>query len=707
MARALVRDKEDVLANFKKLIELRESPNPDNVRIYQSYLKAAKVLVVAKVNGRREYGPSRFVGYFDNTLRKHKAGHSDGTVTNARLREIFGNLFYADPEEDKNFAKFCDKHGITKNLSGLNTPIKYIFGWYHPSDQAIRSKSKDPDATDTPVLDIDEDLEDAPVAMPLTPRNQILYGPPGTGKTYHTTARAVALLEGITDEAVATQYPPEKRGELRQKFEDYRAAGRVAFVTFHQAFSYEDFMEGIKPLPPTSSAEGDVLSSSTGVQYDVQAGIFSRICETAFTAANATVAPPVPAFDELYADFAELLRHRMSETRGLLTFSSKTGEPMVLKAVANGPLMRLTFLHGNSGQLDHHIDKPWIKKLYEKYDSIDQIKKLKQDITDVVGGSNATLMWVVFNELKKHEAAWLARARETERQKLQDNTAPPFVLIIDEINRGNVANIFGELITLLEDDKRAGRAEAVKVQLPYSKKAFSVPDNLFVLGTMNTADRSVEALDTALRRRFSFTEMLPQPELLSPYQMISRLWWHEEHRTCGWYEEPYVSAEKKLYAFLGCEDLAKENQEPRWLKMQKLGSTPENTRQLLQDVTMTGIDLEQLLRAINARLEQLLDHDHCIGHALLIHVQDFAGLQQAFQRNILPLLKEYFFGDWGKIGLVLGEAFIIQVNKSKAAGTIGLKKFSGYSVGELSEKPVYHFVDPQSLEPKDFQEIYA
>lgn len=480
------------------------------------------------------------------------------------------------------------------------------------------------------------------IKQPVFARNQILYGPPGTGKTYHTTARAVALLEGVSDDALALQYPPEKRADLRQKFEDYRAAGRIAFVTFHQAFTYEDFVEGIKPLPPTSAGNeaGDVdVGAAAAVQYDVLPGIFRRICENAATAANTATAPPVPAFDTLYDGFLAQLRHRMSETRGPLTFSSKTGEPMVLTDIPLDKPGRLTFLHGNSGQVDHHMEKKWTQKLYEQYQSVSQIHKLKTDITDVVGGSNATLMWVVFNELKKYEAEWLALAREQERLKQKDTTPPPFVLIIDEINRGNVANIFGELITLLEDDKRAGRAEAVTVQLPYSKKPFNVPDNLYVLGTMNTADRSVEALDTALRRRFSFTEMLPIPGLLS------------------------------------------------------------------KDVD--GINLQELLRAVNTRLEQLLDHDHCIGHALLMRVNTLAELREAFRRNILPLLQEYFFGDWGKIGLVLGKAFINQVNTKQNTTGYKLLPFGTYSLGEFTERAVYHLVDVELLDDQAFRAIYA
>lgn len=166
-----------------------------------------------------------------------------------------------------------------------------------------------------------------------------------------------------------------------------------------------------------------------------------------------------------------------------------------------------------------------------------------------------------------------------------------YVLIIDEINRGNVSQIFGELITLIEDDKREGRPEALEVVLPYSKESFSVPPNLHIIGTMNTADRSVEALDTALRRRFSFVEMLPQ----------------EEH----------------------------------------------------QDINdVEGVNLKSVLRSINIRLEKLLSRDHMIGHSFLMNIESVGALHGVFYNKIIPQLQEYFFGDYGKIGLVLGKLFV-------------------------------------------------
>lgn len=174
-----------------------------------------------------------------------------------------------------------------------------------------------------------------------------------------------------------------------------------------------------------------------------------------------------------------------------------------------------------------------------------------------------------------------------------------YVMIIDEINRGNVSQIFGELITLLEADKRLGKDFELTVKLPYSNQNndFGVPSNLYIIGTMNTADRSVEALDTALRRRFSFVEMMPNPSLL-------------------------------------------------------------NT------VTIQGLSvgLEDLLNVINQRIVLLKDREHQIGHSYFMKCKDLADLKAVFKNNIVPLLQEYFYGNYYNIGLVLGEEFVKKEN---------------------------------------------
>jgi hypothetical protein len=219
-----------------------------------------------------------------------------------------------------------------------------------------------------------------------------------------------------------------------------------------------------------------------------------------------------------------------------------------------------------------------------------------------------------------------------------------YAIFIDEINRGNVSNIFGELITLIETDKRNGAEHAMSATLPYSKKQFSVPSNVDIYGTMNTADRSVEALDTALRRRFSFSEMLPQPELI---------------QTVG-----------------------------------PLKST---------NGVLDGIDLTLLLKTINKRIEKLIDKDHQIGHSYFLKVDSLKSLKSAFHNAIIPLLQEYFFGDYGKIGLVLGQGFFEELESSEDEKFFA--EFKEYEIDGILDKRVYHIKDLTQLDDNKFIEI--
>ena len=216
-----------------------------------------------------------------------------------------------------------------------------------------------------------------------------------------------------------------------------------------------------------------------------------------------------------------------------------------------------------------------------------------------------------------------------------------YAIFIDEINRGNIANIFGELITLIEDDKRIDKDNYIPAKLPYSNEDFGVPPNLYIIGTMNTADRSVEALDTALRRRFSFIEMNPEPEKL-------------------------------------------------------------NTDQF----KCVGIDLEALLKAINSRIEKLLDKDYCIGHSYLMtiknHDKPLEEIKIIFQNKIIPLLQEYFYGDWGKIMLVIGKDFV----ESKKETIKFLDTSSYEDFEEYDEKPIYNFTKSSSWTLDSFKSIY-
>ena len=261
------------------------------------------------------------------------------------------------------------------------------------------------------------------------------------------------------------------------------------------------------------------------------------------------------------------------------------------------------------------------------------------------------------------------------------------MLIIDEINRGNISQIFGELITLIEDDKRLGKEEAIEVMLPYSKEKFGVPSNLYIIGTMNTADRSVEALDTALRRRFSFTEMPPDPTLLSsPRKMWELLWKYED---IGWKDPVYKKAEEDLFKLIGVSETVELKN--IWDKM---GIQSESQIAEFEKIPTTGIDLSKLLTTINHRIEKLLDRDHQIGHSYFMKVFSWNDLQIAFYNAIIPLLQEYFFGAYHKMGLVLGKGFVEKIIE-KTEG----KVFADFEdTVDFDDIPTYRIVDYRSGE---------
>lgn len=287
--------------------------------------------------------------------------------------------------------------------------------------------------------------------------NTILFGPPGTGKTYNSIKYAV--------DTVDTNFNQDGKDytDYIKKFNELKEVGRIAFITFHQSYGYEEFIEGIKPNLSNSSAEKNSEgnkpnlsdNSEKKISYKIAEGVFKKCCEEA---------------------------------------------------------------RGKSGN---------------------------------------------------------------------------YVFIIDEINRGNISKIFGELITLIEDSKREGEPEAMSVILPYSKKNFSVPKNVYILGTMNTADRSISLMDTALRRRFEFVEMMPDEDLLD------------------------------------------------------------------EVVVEEDINIHEMLKIMNQRIEVLYDREHTLGHAFFMPLNNeekatIDKLASIFKNKIIPLLQEYFYEDYEKIMLVLG-----------------------------------------------------
>ena len=454
------------------------------------------------------------------------------------------------------------------------------------------------------------------------PTNLILYGPPGTGKTYATAAEAVRLCGKPVS---------EDRIELKHSYDMLVEAGQIAFVTFHQNYSYEDFVEGLRPT--TGSEESDDRS---GFRLTPRRGIFreiSALAEQARKTAGHTGGFEIgdrqvfkmslgragvedhifdaaitgnyiglgwggdidwsdPRYDGNAGynairdhwhqvepgksgnsgDISQLWRFRSSMREGDLVVISWGNSHFRALGEITGPYR---YDPTETREYNHRRSVRWLLKPDEPL-PVDTLYDKPFTMRSCYLLDN--------NHLKREALARLLPSKNVAADAAPDQ----FVLIIDEINRANISKVFGELITLLEPDKRIGANNELNVKLPYSGDTFGVPPNLHIVGTMNTADRSIALLDTALRRRFDFRELMPDP-------------------TC-------LPAE------------------------------------------LDGVPLRAMLRRINERIEYLFDREHQIGHAYFIGCRNKTAVETVIRRKVIPLLAEYFYEDWRKVALVLGDA---------------------------------------------------
>lgn len=417
--------------------------------------------------------------------------------------------------------------------------------------------------------------------------NQILYGSPGTGKTYHTIDKALEILgENL-----------ESRDEKKAKFDEYVKNGQIVFTTFHQSYGYEEFVEGIKP-----SLNSDENSQ---INYKVKDGIFKELCKKALENRD-----DIESFNFYINDLKEKTKEDANNPEKYFQLPNTKYSIQY----RGGKTFRIKFDDMSKNHKDYPVSIDNIEKLY-KTSNIDEIY-------------NSAYVRAILNYLK-------LQGLEDYKEK-DEKVNLPYIIIIDEINRGNVSKIFGELITLIEPSKRIGEKEELKVTLPYSGEKFGVPKNVYIIGTMNTADRSITSLDTALRRRFEFVEMMPDPDLL-----------------------------KNVFI---CKDVENPNKDEDYLGDD---AKTEGFAEILQNI----------LISINKRIEFLLDREKTIGHAFFMseavkfnkdnwckpdeyeedwYVLSISKLKSIFQNKIIPLLQEYFYNDYALISAVLNDNGMIE-----------------------------------------------
>ena len=406
--------------------------------------------------------------------------------------------------------------------------------------------------------------------------NQILYGSPGTGKTFNTINKAIEIID--SDFYQQNKY---NREALKEKFEEYKKAGQIEFITFHQSFSYEEFVEGIKAIP----AGKDGNENGEDMIYDVVDGIFKKLSNKA------------------KIDFFEnnSIKKNITKRKFILNAKALNIQAEMIEDDENNfrVLKGSKVRKGEAESFKNYNYSSLKNKVLEtaKYIEQDEFYILEEDFTFQ---SMSAASSVILGRQSNGYNDW-KEVLDDNLSKKDNKNIKNYILIIDEINRGNISKIFGELITLIEPSKRIGADEEIRLKLPYSQELFGVPSNLYIIGTMNTADRSIALMDTALRRRFHFEEMMPNSSLL-------------------------------------------------------------------ENLVVDGIKIDNLLETINKRVEYLYDRDHTIGHAYFMSLENLetkedkkTELENIFRNKIIPLLQEYFYDDWEKVRLVLGDGFVEKI----------------------------------------------
>ena len=452
-------------------------------------------------------------------------------------------------------------------------------------EEDVQSESE---SDEEEVIRTEEAARKKVAASSRIPKNIILCGPPGTGKTYNSVYRALEIIDG---DLPSGSDEHTRRVKAIERFNELRTLGRIETITFHQSFSYEDFVEGIRPL---------VDEITQQVIYKVQPGIFKSLVERIKTSNSGSHTPEIGDHTQVWRvslgdskHFENCLsegsigidygvsddltdvdiedyysRHKDLKGKNIMTMfrdQMSLGDMICIFNDASS-IKAVGVITG-----EYYFDKQ--RKEYPTRRKVKWLDNRVHNISKINGGKK--MMTPGIHRLPNIEPSELVEL--VSKQKSETKHRKPFVLVIDEINRGNLSKIFGELITLLEQDKREGEINEMAVRLPYSGKLFSVPNNLYIIATMNTADRTIAMMDFALRRRFKFSYVAPNVDLVPEF--------------------------------------------------------------------VEGVPFRQIFTRLNQRIEATLGRDYMLGHSFFMGIDSIDQLKEIWCEQVLPLLSEYYFDD--------------------------------------------------------------